>query len=151
MQNNTVGYLIRKAEKKDTRAVWAIRNNPLNRNNFNSLDEIPFDRHEKWFEKKYFGGQDNKCFVLEVDGRVIGYCRFDFDEGYLTSIAIDPEYAGKGFGGILLGEALRELKADKDVFAEIKLSNLSSLKLFEKNGFVVYKTDDENYQLILKR
>ena len=124
MQNNTVGYLIRKAGKKDTRAVWAIRNNPLNRNNFNSLDEIPFDRHEKWFEKKYFGGQDNKCFILEIQGKVIGYCRFDSDDGgYTTSIAVDPEYIGKGFGGILLGEALRELKADKDVLPDCSCSD----------------------------
>ena len=150
--NNVVDHLVRRARAEDSKAVWEVRNDPSSRENFNNQEEIPFEQHKNWFESKYFGGRDNRCFVLETSSKVIGYCRFDMDEkGYTTSIAIDSAYAGKGFGGILLGEALRELKADKDVFAEIKLSNLSSLKLFEKNGFVVYKTDDENYQLILKR
>lgn len=150
--NDLKGGILREAQEKDSEGIWAIRNNPLNRKNFNDREEIGLGRHKKWFRDKYLGGQRNKCFVLEIDKKVAGYCRFDLEnDGYLTSIAVSPEYAGKGLGGILLSGALKELKSEKDVFAEVRLDNLPSLSIFKKNGFIAYKTDNENYYLILKR
>ena len=150
MTNNN--YLLREVKKEDAKAVWEIRNNPLNRKNFNNQEEIPFEQHKKWFEDKYLGSHDNKCFVLEVENKIIGYCRFDLSEkGYTTSIAIDPVFAGRGFGGVLLKGALKELGSDKDVFADIMLGNPTSLKIFGKNGFIVYKVDAKEYYLILKK
>jgi len=141
--------IIRKAEKEDAKRVWEIRNHPLARKNSGSTEVIPLENHILWFEKKYFSDQDNHCFILEnEDKEEIGYCRFDFDhenDNHIVSIAIDPENHGKGMGHELLDKTLKIFKTEKVILAEIKKDNIPSVKLFEKNGFEIYREDDENY------
>jgi len=148
IQNN---YLLRLIKKEDSRRVWEIRNHPLVRQNSNNPEVIPLEKHQEWFEKRYFSHNDNHCLVLENEKKeAIGYCRFDFSEKdnvYIISIALDPNYHGRGLGNQLLNGALQEFNSDKDILAEIKKDNISSIKLFEKNNFKTYKKDKANYYL----
>lgn len=139
----------------DTKKVWQIRNYPQNRRNFNNSDKIALKSHLAWFKHKYFTGKDNYCFILENEKRyAIGYCRFDFEKegrAYIVSIAISPDYQGLGLGDKLLYGALRQFDNRHDILAEIKRNNIASLKLFEKNGFKTFKTDEKNYYLKYKK
>lgn len=146
--------MIRQVKKEDSKRIWEIRNHPIARQYSNNPEVIPFARHDKWFRKKYFSGQKNYCFILEsAAGEAIGYCRFDFDMAYahyIISIALDPDFHGKGLGNELLSKALEEFKKGKIIIAETRKDNEPSVKLFKKNHFKIYKEDEQNYYLKYK-
>lgn len=146
--------IIRQVKRDDSERIWKIRNHPEVRKNSNNLEEFPFEQHDAWFEKKYFNNQDNHCFILEIDGEVIGYCRFDFDfdnDNYTVSIAINPEFHNKGCGSRLLTDSIEQLKTDKDIIAETIKGNIPSFKLFKKNNFTIFKEDDNSHYFKYKR
>lgn len=143
--------MIRQVRREDSQRIWEIRNHPIVRANSSDPEEFSFNKHNDWFGKKYFSGGKNCCFVLENDtGKVIGYCRFDFDnnnDNYIVSIALDPDHHGQGLGHYLLSESLFRFSQEKDILAEIKKNNIPSIKLFQKNKFKIYQEDRENYYL----
>jgi ribosomal protein S18 acetylase RimI-like enzyme len=144
-------YIIRQIKREDSKRLWEIRNHPKARENSNNPEEIPFVKHDAWFENKYFKNSDNICFVLEAEGKVIGYCRFDQDENsrYIISIALDYDYQGKGLGQLLLEETLKKIPENKIVLATVKKGNPASLKLFQKN-FELDSEDEANFYYIFK-
>ena len=144
---------VRPAQLGDAQRIWEIRNEPASRAVAASQEVIPLTQHIDWFNNKYFKQRGNFYFVGEVDGNVIGYCRFDLEgDHYLNSIAVASSMHGKGVGTILLGQAIEQLKtgADKPIHAEIRKHNLASVKIFEKNGFKKVSENDQNfyYQLL---
>lgn len=147
-------YLVRPVQKGDSRDIWQIRNHPLVRENSLNPQIIPLKEHKEWFEKKYFGNEDNHCFVLQNNkDEVIGYCRFDFsskEDAYIISIALNPQYHRKGLGNYLLNNSLKSLASSKDVLVVTKKNNIPSIKLFQKNNFRIYKEDLQNYYLKYK-
>jgi len=144
-------YKIRKVKPKDSKRIWEIRNNPIIRENSNNSEELPWKNHEIWFEKKYFSEENNYCSVLENENNlVIGYCRLDFDDEnnhYIISIALDVNFRSKGLGHYFLNEVLQQFDKEKSIFAKIQNGNISSIKLFNKNNFKIYKEDKNNYYL----
>lgn len=142
--------MIKQVKRGDSKRVWQIRNHPKVRQNSNNSEEISFGKHNKWFENKYFNNNDNFCFVSVTDNKVIGYCRFDLDKEkdcYVISIAVDADYHGKGRGHLLLSRFLQKFTKNKNILAEIQKENIPSIKLFQKNNFIIYKEDDKNYYL----
>lgn len=150
---NMKDYNIRKIKREDSKRLWEIRNHPKARENSNNPEEIPFAKHDQWFENKYFKNNDNICFVLETEGKVIGYCRFDLGEGkkYIVSIALDNDWQGKGLGHMLLSGALEQLPSSMTISATIKKDNPPSLKLFQKNNFEFISEDEINYYYIYEK
>lgn len=145
---------IRPCRFEDSRRIWEIRNDPQVRQFSRYSEEIDFENHDQWFKKVYLESHDNFCFVLSYWGKVIGYCRFDFvdkQNGYSISLAIDPAHQGIGFGQFLLSESLKKTPPGKDILAEIQKNNLRSIKLFQKNNFKIYREDEKNCYLKLKR
>ena len=145
--------IIRLVKSEDSERIWQIRNHPLMRQQSGSQEEISFEKHNLWFKKKYFSGDDNLCFVLEKKNKVVGYCRFDSDDKgrYVISIAFDYDYQGKGLGRLLLSESLQKLERNVEILATIKKKNESSLKFFQKNNFEWDKEDEENFYLKYKK
>jgi ribosomal protein S18 acetylase RimI-like enzyme len=152
MENN---IKVRKVIREDSRRVWEIRNHPEARKISNNTEEIPFEKHNPWFDKKYFTGQDNYCYVLEdKNNKVIGYCRFDIDEennNYITSIAVDFDAQGKGMGSFLLKHALEMMGSKKEIVAQTFKKNIPSTKIFQKNNFEIFKEDNNNNYLKYKK
>jgi len=144
-------FLVRKAKKEDSKKIWEIRNHSLSRKNFNNPDEILWEDHKAWFDDKYFNWKDNYCFVLvDKSNKVIGYCRFDFEteeKFYIVSIAVNPNNYNQGLGSKLLSESIKRIEDGRSILAEVHKNNISSLKLFEKNNFKIYKENNEKYYL----
>lgn len=140
---------VSEASQSDAGRVWEIRYHPSV--NAVSGNQEPVDRaaSERWFINKYFSGQPNKCFVLKREDTVIGYCRFDstLNGPYVISIALDPVFRGQGLGQTLLSESLRLFGNTHSFQAVIKKNNQPSLKLFQRNGFVVQSEVEDNYEL----
>lgn len=82
---------------------------------------------------------NHRAFVLEADGRVLGFAFVQriLDEAHLLDISIDPAVRGKGHGR----ELLRRLMDDVLVegisiwFLEVRVSNHSAIALYRSLGY----------------
>lgn len=80
-------------------------------------------------------------YVLEEDGRVIGYMGLweIIGEGHITNVAIHPDCRRRGLGALLLGEVMEaeRLRGVEDFTLEVRVSNAAAIHLYEKFGFTV--------------
>ena len=79
------------------------------------------------------------CIVLERADTVAGYGILSVaaGEAHVLNLCVDPEYRRLGYGDRLLDEILRRAKAAavKEVFLEVRPSNVNALSLYRKKGF----------------
>lgn len=140
--------IVKAAGQNDSRGVWKIRFHPTVKAISRQHEEVPFGEHDRWFKRKYAPESGNFCFVLKDGATVAGYCRLDRgnDEMYDLSIALAPHYRGEGWGEFLLRQALSRASI-KNVAAAVFKNNPTSLRLLQKNGFVIAGEDAEMYYL----
>lgn len=133
-----VTSLVRRALPSDSRAVWKIRFDAAVAATALTKEIPSFESHDTWFQKSYFTGLNNYCWVIVSNQVIGGYCRCDANAygGYTVSIGLDQNWHGLGFGKKLLFEALLELPAGTKLRAEIKTGNEVSLNLFKAQGFM---------------
>lgn len=73
--------------------------------------------------------------VAEVDGKAVGYMGLQIfsGEGYVTNVAVLPEYRGQGIAQALIGE---QMKNDMEfITLEVRESNIPARNLYTKMGF----------------
>ena len=78
--------------------------------------------------------------AVDKNEKVFGYTGFTFvlDEGYITNIAVFPQYRGNGVAKKLL-EALVKFAQDKKlkfISLEVRKSNVSAVSLYQKLNFL---------------
>ena len=57
-------------------------------------------------------------------------------EGYVTNIAVLPEYRRLGIGEKILGYVIDNTKAELEFISlEVRVSNIAAISLYEKFGF----------------
>lgn len=97
-----------------------------------------------WSRKMLAEELDNQCACLlsAVDvetGRIVGYAGVQviLDEGYITNIAVLPEYRRQGIAGKLLQVFLNFATANKLSFLtlEVRESNVAAIVLYGSRGF----------------
>lgn len=73
--------------------------------------------------------------VADIDGKAVGYMGLQVfsDEGYITNVAVLPEYRGQGIALALINEQLKN-KMDF-ITLEVRESNTPAIRLYEKAGF----------------
>lgn len=78
---------------------------------------------------------ETSCFLVAVDGdTVAGYMGLQIfsGEGYVTNVAVLPEYRRQGIAQKLI---LQQLKNDMTfITLEVREGNISAIKLYEKMG-----------------
>ncbi len=83
-----------------------------------------------------------KFFVFEKNNEVMGYVGVSviLDEGYITNIAVLPEYQGLGIGKALMKKLddLAKLENLSFISLEVRTTNQKAISLYEKFG---YKTE----------
>lgn len=77
--------------------------------------------------------------VLEEDNKIYGYASawFLYDDVHITNICIEESERGKGYGSKILEHIIKraeEFKKEK-IILEVRVSNISAVKLYEKYGF----------------
>lgn len=85
---------------------------------------------------------NNSKFLVAVDEnqQVMGYIGFNYvlDEGYITNLAVFPEYRGNGVAQELLKNVIdfAYQKKLKFVSLEVRITNVAAISLYEKFNFL---------------
>ena len=119
--------------------------NKINFYNQEDLDEIvkiENKSHLTPWTKKNFTDADNanNLFkVLKSESSIVGYyiALFAAEECQLLNITVRLELKKKGFGQLMLKNLVEECRKKNiiNIFLEVRLSNSSAIRLYEKNGF----------------
>lgn len=131
----------------------------LNENNVAAVAELEREcfGSDGWSEnllRAEIGDDGKRYIVLVEDGRVVAYGGFVrvLDEGHIMNIAVAREHRRKGYGSMILNGFFQqaELLGIRSFTLEVRESNLSARRLYEKAGFISeglrtkYYSDGEN-------
>lgn len=106
------------------------------------LEQVCFSR--PWSRKMLAEELENECaaFLVAEDaasGQVLGYAGLLVvaDEGYITNVAVFPQYRRRGVAGQLLEVFLRFAQANRLAFLtlEVRPSNAAAIALYSRYGF----------------
>ena len=121
------------------------------------IDRVSFSL--PWPERSFrFELTDNpaaRCWVAEMDGRVIGMLVLWMivDEAHIATLATKPEFRRQGVAKQLLTQALTSALEEgaRSAFLEVRESNAAAQSMYRKYGFVetgrrprYYKDNDED-------
>ena len=134
---------IKKATINDAKLYFDWANEHEVRSNSLNSAPISWENHIKWFEKKL---QDKNTFfyIFMFDKIGLGQVRIDLidNEIGLINYSIDKQFRGLGFGTIIINKIIIELAGTVSKFnAIVKKENVASIKIFEKLGFSIFKTE----------
>ena len=96
-----------------------------------------------WTKDGIIEALDNrtKFYVFEKDEKVLGYVGVSviLDEGYITNVAVLPEYRGLGIGNALMKKLddLAKLEKLSFISLEVRVSNQKAISLYEKFGYKI--------------
>ena len=86
-----------------------------------------------------FSRVDFLCFIMEEKGEAVGYiCGTSlFEDSDVARVAVVKSRRGEGHGGTLLNAFIQAAKAKgaRRVFLEVRVSNATAIRLYERNGF----------------
>ena len=106
------------------------------------LERICFSR--PWSRKRLAEELENQCAAFlvaedSVSGRVLGYAGLMVvaDEGYITNVAVFPEYRRQGIAAQILQVFLQFAAANHLAFLtlEVRPSNAAAIALYQGFGF----------------
>ena len=106
------------------------------------LERICFSR--PWSRKMLAEELENQCAAFlvaedSVSGRVLGYAGLMVvaDEGYITNVAVFPEYRRQGIAAQILQVFVQFAEANRLAFLtlEVRPSNAAAIALYEGFGF----------------
>ena len=122
-----------------------------------ALDQISFSLPwpERSFRFEVSSNPASRCWVAEVDGRVVGMivAWLFVDEAHIATIATHPDFRRQGIAQKLLTHTLRYTYDEGAVssFLEVRESNLAAQEMYRKFGYEntglrkrYYKDNDED-------
>ena len=127
---------------EDRDYIFSLQNRS-SRKYFKIKDVPTLSEHNLWFNK-IMKSHDALIFVVSKKGIRIGMVRLDDISKEKTneiSIIIDSCYSGKGIGKNVVLQVLNIFNP-KNLLAFIHKDNISSIKIFKKQGFILKKSND---------
>jgi [ribosomal protein S18]-alanine N-acetyltransferase len=106
-----------------------------------ALDQISFSLPwpERSFRYELSTNEASRCWVAEVDGRVVGMIVgwLLVDEMHIATIATHPDYRRQGIGSKLLSHTLRQSMDEgaNSSFLEVREGNLAAQEMYLKFGY----------------
>ena len=126
------------------------------------LDQISFSLPwpERSFRYELTDNPASRCWVAEVDGRVIGMIVgwMLVDEMHIATIATHPDYRKQGIASRLLSHVLLQSidEGARTSFLEVRESNLAAQEMYRKFGYEktgrrrrYYRDNDEDAVLMV--
>ena len=130
---------LRRADREDVELFFRWVNEPAVRANSFSTEPIPWESHQKWFEKA-LADDGVRIYVLMQDNIPVGQVRLVFEDSkWQISYSIASAYRGQGYGKILLqlveNELIKMGHVGDTLFAEVKTDNIASQRIFTRLGY----------------
>ena len=123
----------------DLMAIFKLSNQASVRANSFNQHQIRLQEHQKWF-KKNLANKNVVMLKAQVGHQLAGQVRLDIENSQaVISVSVSEDFRGQGLGSALLQAAIVQAKAKRltAIEALIKPENFGSIKLFEKNGWVM--------------
>ncbi|MFA5113795.1 MAG: ribosomal protein S18-alanine N-acetyltransferase [Candidatus Margulisiibacteriota bacterium] len=91
-----------------------------------------------------FREDEHKYLVARDEQKIVGYIGIEkiLDEVHIINMAVHPGYRGQGVGNRLMQHVLND---EEVFFLEVRVSNESAKKIYERYGFKVINTRKEYY------
>lgn len=96
---------------------------------------------DRWSEVSFLNEFDHKSIIecCDCDGKIVAFAvvSVSFDEGYLHLIAVDSYFRKQGIATKLLNhcEQLAKKRGVCKIILDVRISNNSAIKLYEKSGY----------------
>jgi len=142
------GVWCRPATSSDSRLYFDWANDSAVRASAFHSELIKLSAHEKWFKAKLRSESSQLLVCSKVGGTPIGQVRFDFDasiSGWYIDYSVDVSHRGLGLGLETLEAAILQfasmMKDRLVLFAEVKIENIASMRVFENLGFTKKYSD----------
>jgi RimJ/RimL family protein N-acetyltransferase len=135
-------FKLRKVTKSDWKILLEWRNDKITRQNFFNSELVSINEHKEHISHT-ITNPNRKLFILEYNEIPVGTIREDkLERGgeFELSYTISPMYRGKKIGQIMISLYLIERKGT--FLCEVKEENIPSIKMIEKLGFKLFKTEN---------
>lgn len=131
-------YVIRRCDESDLPQVIDI-----------NMAALP-EHYSDYFFEAILKELPEAFIVAELNGKVVGYimCKIEFGfsnfrklgfvkKGHVVSVAVFEEHRGKGLGKALMLEGINGamLRKSEEIYLEVRVSNVSAIKMYEKISF----------------
>ena len=145
---------LRRAMRADVELFFKWVNEPAVRENSFNTAPIPWKNHQKWFEK-VMADDGVRIYVLMRDNISLGQVRLTFEDNkWQISYSITSAYRGQGYGKLILQLAENELASTghsgEEIFAEVKIHNTASQRIFSRLGYVETVSNHSNAYAYVK-
>ena len=104
--------------------------------------------YEADYLNRFFADSEDRIIVAELEHIIIGYIsielkREDVPFAYLDDFCVQNEYRSRGIGTQLLqlAQAYANESDMSAILFHVESSNTSAQRLYERNGYEIYKTD----------
>ena len=121
-----------------------IRIVPMSADHLDELERLERICFSRPWSKRMLGEElENQCaaFLMaeDEDGKVLGYAGLlvMMDEGYITNVAVFPEYRRMGVAAKIIEVYMNFAKANRLAFLtlEVRPSNAAAIALYQRFGF----------------
>lgn len=124
------------ATPKDIFTLYEWANDPIVRDNAINKAKIELKQHFYWFINR-LSSKNSEIYIYQVNGIQVGQVRIDLHEDseeWYIDYSIAAEHRGKKYGKSII-ECLINLFPQRCFIAQVKNTNLASIRVFEENGF----------------
>lgn len=140
----------------DARCIFELSNDPLVRQNSFCQEQISWEEHLRWLEKKLQAKNTFFYLVRNHAGTLAAQVRFEPDDAdcYRISFSVSQPFRGKSFSSHILRLAISNLKAEKGkvrLKAAVKNENTASMKCFRRVGFIAVLEDSEKTEFLYEK
>ena len=130
-----------RARPSDAELLWRWANDPETRANSFSRAAISYADHVAWLERR-LASDATRIWIFAADGVPVGQVRFDISSAVAEiGITVAPEHRGRGYGKVMLAQALQRFHEQTGgrvmPRASVLTKNAASLRLFRACGFEV--------------
>ena len=116
-----------------------------------NLKTLP-EHYSDYFYESLLEELPEAFIVAEISGKIVGYimCKMEHGfsnfkklgfvkKGHVVSVAVIDEHRGKGFGSVLVEEAVKGVKIREcsEMYLEVRCSNNDAVRLYEKLEFSI--------------
>ena len=116
-----------------------------------NLRTLP-EHYSDYFYESLLEELPEAFIVAEISGKMVGYimCKIEHGfsnfkklgfvkKGHVVSVAVIDEHRRKGYGSVLVDEAVKGVKTiqGSELYLEVRCSNNDAVRLYEKLGFFI--------------